>query len=145
MLASSSAIYGNTTEIATESAEPNPDTVYSKGKLIVEQELIKLHGTDFEVVCLRFGSGYGVSPKPRNATLPAEAGVSGGNQFEAQSKLLSLKSNCKVSVGTSNRVVTLPTGGGLDASRVQKVVQVFNSVVSELQREYAAEKVLVES
>jgi len=65
VLASSSAIYGNTDEIATESATPNPDTVYSKGKLLAEQELIKLHDTNFEVVCLRFGSGYGVSPKPR--------------------------------------------------------------------------------
>jgi len=26
---------------------------------------VALHSTDFEVVCLRFGSGYGVSPKPR--------------------------------------------------------------------------------
>ena len=65
VLASSSAVYGNVEEIATEDTLPNPDTVYSRGKLRAEQELVELHSSEFEVVCLRFGSGYGVSPKPR--------------------------------------------------------------------------------
>ena len=65
VLASSSAVYGNVEGIATEDTTPNPDTAYSQGKLKAEQELVKLHKTEFEVVCLRFGSGYGVSPKPR--------------------------------------------------------------------------------
>ncbi len=66
VLASSSAVYGNTDAVVTESAAPNPDTVYSRGKLKAEEQLIALSSSDFEVVCLRFGSGYGVSPKPRN-------------------------------------------------------------------------------
>ena len=50
VLASSSAVYGNVEGIATEDTTPNPDTAYSQGKLKAEQELVKLHKTEFEVV-----------------------------------------------------------------------------------------------
>ena len=65
VLASSSAVYGNTEGVATEDHPTDPATIYSQGKLQAENLLSELRGSHFEVVCLRFGSGYGLSPKPR--------------------------------------------------------------------------------
>ena len=65
ILASSSAVYGNTEGVASEDHPTDPATIYSQGKLQAENLLSELRDSDFEVVCLRFGSGYGLSPKPR--------------------------------------------------------------------------------
>ena len=67
-------------------------------------------------------------------------GVSGGNQFAAQFRLLSLASDCAISKDTANRVVTLPTGGGFNASQCRSVKQIFTSVANELHDEYAVER-----
>lgn len=65
ILASSAAVYGNTTDIASEDHPLNPETVYSKRKVEVEHRLLDLIATEFDVVCLRFGSAYGYSAEPR--------------------------------------------------------------------------------
>ena len=65
VLASSAAVYGNTTDIASEDHPLNPETVYSKSKVEAEHRLLELITTEFNVVCLRFGSAYGYSAEPR--------------------------------------------------------------------------------
>jgi len=65
LLASSSAVYGDTDSVATETHALNPQTLYAKTKVRAERDLIALCDTNFDVVCLRFGSGYGDSPEQR--------------------------------------------------------------------------------
>jgi len=65
ILASSSAVYGDTDAVATETHELNPQTLYAETKVRAERELIALNDSNFSVCCLRFGSGYGHSPEPR--------------------------------------------------------------------------------
>ncbi len=65
ILASSAAVYGNTSGAATEDHKTNPETHYSRSKLAAEQALLADCCENFTAVCLRFGSAYGFSPSPR--------------------------------------------------------------------------------
>ncbi len=70
VVASSIAVYGNTTDDPIDEAHPlNPTTVYGSAKVLVEacgHAYRKNHGLDF--VALRYGATYGPGPKKPTST-----------------------------------------------------------------------------
>ena len=66
IFASSCSVYGFSEEgICDENSPLHPLTAYAKSKLLSEQELKPLAGTDFAVTCFRFATACGMSPRLR--------------------------------------------------------------------------------
>jgi nucleoside-diphosphate-sugar epimerase len=63
---SSCSVYGvGSEEYKTEESETNPQTVYSKCKVLVERDLSKMADDDFSPTFLRNATAYGPSPRMR--------------------------------------------------------------------------------
>lgn len=65
VFASTCAVYGHTTEIATEESRLNPTTLYTESKVESERLLRELSDENFRPTILRFGSLYGLSGRKR--------------------------------------------------------------------------------
>ena len=66
VFASSSSVYGvRDEEQITENLLPEPITIYSKSKIVIEDYLLKNASKDFDVVILRPATVYGLSPRLR--------------------------------------------------------------------------------
>ncbi|HRH61286.1 MAG TPA: SDR family oxidoreductase [Chitinophagaceae bacterium] len=61
---SSTAVYGNTKDIAHDNTEPNPDSFYSISKHRAEQHVKRLFGT-MNTIIIRLGNVYGYSKSMR--------------------------------------------------------------------------------
>jgi len=53
-------------------------------------------------------------------------------QFQCQSSLLNLASECQVAKETADRVLTLPSGGGMREANVGRVINSFSSTIEKL-------------
>lgn len=67
IFASSCSAYGlqESAQLANENSSLNPLTAYAKAKVLAENDLQKLHSSDFQVVVMRNGTMHGLSPKLR--------------------------------------------------------------------------------
>ena len=67
LFSSSCSTYGaaGTEELLNEGAEFRPVTPYGRSKVLVEQDVAKLSGSDFSPTFLRNATAYGVSPRLR--------------------------------------------------------------------------------
>lgn len=75
----------------------------------------------------------------------AGEGIQAATQFQCQSRLLSLDSDCNVSIDTANRVITLPTGGGLQKSSIKRVQTAFNTCLESLLNSNATSNTVAET
>jgi nucleoside-diphosphate-sugar epimerase len=65
IFASSCSVYGACDEIVDEESRFNPQSLYARTKVAAEAALSALNGPEFAVTCLRFGTIYGISGRPR--------------------------------------------------------------------------------
>lgn len=62
---SSCSVYGESTERIDEESLVSPKTHYSRSKILIEEGLKKLSGTDFSPIALRLATVFGFSPRIR--------------------------------------------------------------------------------
>ncbi len=109
IFASTSSVYGSSTEMIDERSELRPVSLYARSKLASEKILLKMADEHFAPVILRFGTVYGLSGRYRfdlvvnlltaKAVIDREITVFGGEQWRpflhvddaAQSVFLALK------------------------------------------------------
>ena len=65
VFASSCSVYGAHTSLLDEESELKPVSLYAQSKMYSERELLKAADKHFHPVILRFGTLYGLSPRPR--------------------------------------------------------------------------------
>jgi nucleoside-diphosphate-sugar epimerase len=91
VFASTCSVYGASDSILTEESRLNPLSLYAHTKVEAERILLAMEGNDFSPVILRFGTIYGLSPRPRfdlainlltaKATVDGEITIFGGGQW----------------------------------------------------------------
>ena len=91
VFASSCSLYGASEAVLDEQSPLDPLSVYARSKMKSEELLLALADPDFIPVVLRFGTFYGLSPRPRfdivvnllvaKAITEGEIPVIGGNQW----------------------------------------------------------------
>ncbi|MBA3430613.1 MAG: DegT/DnrJ/EryC1/StrS family aminotransferase, partial [Actinobacteria bacterium] len=91
VFASSCSVYGASEEVAAEDSALEPVSLYARTKVESEQILLENHDNGFIPVALRFGSFYGLSPRPRfdlvvnllaaKAIADGEITIFGGDQW----------------------------------------------------------------
>ena len=65
IFASTCSVYGATDELLDETSPLGPVSVYARSKMESEQLTLALDNHEFSTVALRFGTFYGLSPRPR--------------------------------------------------------------------------------
>lgn len=65
VFASTCSVYGASSEILDEHSATSPVSLYARSKLVSERLLNELRDEDFAPVILRFGTLYGLAPRPR--------------------------------------------------------------------------------
>lgn len=65
IFSSSDNVYGNASGLVYETAIPEPDNIYARLKLRMEERIINAKKRDFHPCVLRIGSCYGLSPRMR--------------------------------------------------------------------------------
>jgi nucleoside-diphosphate-sugar epimerase len=91
IFASSCSLYGASEALLDEQSPLDPLSVYARSKMKSEELLLALADPDFAPVVLRFGTFYGLSPRPRfdivvnllvaKAVTEGEISVHGGSQW----------------------------------------------------------------
>jgi nucleoside-diphosphate-sugar epimerase len=91
VFASSCSLYGASQAVLDEQSPLEPLSVYAKSKMKSEELLLAMADADFAPVVLRFGTFYGLSPRPRfdivvnllvaKAVIEGEITVLGGSQW----------------------------------------------------------------
>jgi nucleoside-diphosphate-sugar epimerase len=91
IFASSCSLYGASEALLDEQSPLAPLSVYARSKMKSEEMLLALADTNFAPVVLRFGTFYGLSPRPRfdivvnllvaKAVTEGEISVHGGGQW----------------------------------------------------------------
>jgi len=91
VFASTCSVYGASDDVLTEESRLSPLSLYAHTKIEAEKILLAMEGDDFSPVILRFGTVYGLSPRPRfdlvinllaaKATVDGEITVFGGDQW----------------------------------------------------------------
>jgi nucleoside-diphosphate-sugar epimerase len=91
IFASSCSLYGASEGVLDEQSPLDPLSVYARSKMKSEELLLASADTDFAPVVLRFGTFYGLSPRPRfdivvnllvaKAVTEGEISVHGGSQW----------------------------------------------------------------
>jgi nucleoside-diphosphate-sugar epimerase len=65
IFASTCSVYGATDELLDETSGLGPVSLYARSKMESEQLTLALDNHEFSTVALRFGTFYGLSPRPR--------------------------------------------------------------------------------
>jgi nucleoside-diphosphate-sugar epimerase len=65
IFASTCSVYGATDELLDEGSALGPVSLYARSKMESEQLTLALDNHEFSTVALRFGTFYGLSPRPR--------------------------------------------------------------------------------
>jgi nucleoside-diphosphate-sugar epimerase len=65
IFASTCSVYGATDELLDETSPLGPVSLYARSKMESEQLTLALDNHEFSTVALRFGTFYGLSPRPR--------------------------------------------------------------------------------
>jgi nucleoside-diphosphate-sugar epimerase len=65
IFASTCSVYGATDELLDETSALGPVSLYARSKMESEQLTLALDNHEFSTVALRFGTFYGLSPRPR--------------------------------------------------------------------------------
>jgi nucleoside-diphosphate-sugar epimerase len=65
IFASTCSVYGATEELLDETSALGPVSLYARSKMESEQLTLALDNHEFSTVALRFGTFYGLSPRPR--------------------------------------------------------------------------------
>jgi nucleoside-diphosphate-sugar epimerase len=91
IFASSCSLYGASEAVLDEQSPLDPLSVYARSKMKSEELLLAMADVDFAPVVLRFGTFYGLSPRPRfdivvnllvaKAITEGEISVYGGSQW----------------------------------------------------------------
>jgi nucleoside-diphosphate-sugar epimerase len=91
IFASSCSLYGASDAVLNEQSPLDPISVYARSKMKSEELLLAMADADFAPVVLRFGTFYGLSPRPRfdivvnllaaKAVTEGEITVHGGSQW----------------------------------------------------------------
>jgi nucleoside-diphosphate-sugar epimerase len=91
IFASSCSLYGASEAVLDEQSPLDPLSVYARSKMKSEELLLAMADADFAPVVLRFGTFYGLSPRPRfdivvnllvaKAVTEGEISVHGGSQW----------------------------------------------------------------
>jgi nucleoside-diphosphate-sugar epimerase len=91
VFASSCSVYGSSDELLDEESALDPVSLYAISKMESERILLEFEREDFAPVILRFGTFYGLSPRPRfdlivnmlaaKAATEGEITVIGGDQW----------------------------------------------------------------
>ena len=91
IFASSCSLYGASDAVLDEQSPLDPLSVYARSKMKSEELLVAFADVDFAPVVLRFGTFYGLSPRPRfdivvnllvaKAVTEGEISVYGGSQW----------------------------------------------------------------
>lgn len=65
IFASTCSVYGASDALLDESSALNPVSLYANTKIAAERVLLGMHDATFAPVILRFGTAYGLAPRPR--------------------------------------------------------------------------------
>jgi nucleoside-diphosphate-sugar epimerase len=65
VFSSTCAVYGASDDLLDEDSPVDPVSLYAMTKMGSEEHLLSMNGGNFDPVVLRFGTFYGVSPRPR--------------------------------------------------------------------------------
>jgi len=83
IFASTCSVYGASNQILDERSALNPASLYARSKIGSERVLLALENDRFAPVILRFGTVYGLSPRPR---------------FDLVINLLTAKATCEMNI-----------------------------------------------
>ncbi len=151
LFSSSCSVYGATNELALETSENKPLTIYAKSKILSENAILELTDKDFVTTILRSGTAFGVAPRLRldlvinsltakaftSGSLRLSSGVEAWRPFihvreMARAFLLAISAESDVVNGQIFNV-----GNTSENYQIKKIAKIISEIVPDTKLEFA--------